>query len=119
MDLLQQRIDLLHRSGQIDMKTRDSLQNVLRLLNEQFGMDLNEETGSMMITHLAMAVSRQLEGKSIKEMDEDQYSELRNDEDFEKASHIWKAVQEVLPVPFTTAEKQYMLLHLAALLKQI
>jgi transcriptional regulatory protein LevR len=53
-----QRLDLLEASGQVTTDARRLTDEVVAEIEREFAVQLDEETGAQLVTHLAMALSR-------------------------------------------------------------
>jgi transcriptional antiterminator len=52
------RMDLLESSGQVTAQARLLTEDVIAQIEQEFAVRLDEQSGSQLVTHLAMALSR-------------------------------------------------------------
>ncbi len=111
---METRIMMLHHAGMIDKSTKDYLIYVINQLDAK-GFDKESENMARMITHFAMAISRQQQGKIIDEMDSFLFEDIKNNENYEQAKTLWDEMNLKLPTEFNENEVRFMMLHLSTL----
>ncbi|MCV2271262.1 PRD domain-containing protein [Clostridioides difficile] len=109
------RIMMLYHTGIIDKSTKDYLIYVINQL-EKKGFDKESDNMARMITHFAMAISRQQQGKIIDEMDSFLFEDIKNNENYEQAKNLWAEMNLKLPIEFNENEVRFMVLHLSILI---
>ena len=113
---METRILMLHQAGMIDKCTKDYLEDVVNELQEQ-GFDKESDNMSRMITHFAMALSRQSKGETVDSMDSFLYDEIQSNENFDDAMSMWKSIKRNSPISFSEDETKFMMLHLVNLVE--
>lgn len=115
--MIQEKLTILLESNTINQKAFDYAQTVLDYLREKEIIKEDEEA-DVLITHLAMAASRQGTEEIIVSVDENVKQEIEADENYEKAAIIWNELKKVAPITFSSNEDGYIHLHLVTLLQE-
>ena len=109
------RLDILKTAGQISEKTYDQVEKIiLHFLNSHL-IEINEENGAMLITHLCIALSRIEKGEKINKIEEEIFLEVRKNHHFKTAEKAMKEIDEILGSEMPVEERGYMLMHLCVL----
>jgi hypothetical protein len=58
------RLDLLVGSGQVAAEARNLVEEFIALAEREFGVTLTEDNGALMVTHLAMSITRTINGEA-------------------------------------------------------
>jgi len=109
------RLDILLQANAITVGTYDFAHQVISLMKEEYFVA--EEHLEMMITHLVMATERIKRAEIVIGMEEELFSSIRGDAQYEIADSIMKQILAFSKVEFPQSEQQYMLLHLCNSLK--
>ncbi|MCX3066843.1 MULTISPECIES: PRD domain-containing protein [Cetobacterium] len=115
---LQTRLEILNVSGAITDCTKDVMLNVINMFNEKHNIELTEDNGAMMVTHLSMAITRVKNGEPVKTIDEEVFKETLESEHIERANLIYDDLSEVLDVTLPDDEKKYMLVNICVILEK-
>ncbi|MGL6064536.1 MAG: PRD domain-containing protein [Fusobacteriaceae bacterium] len=115
---LHTRLEILNNSGAITNCTKEVMVNVIQMFNEKHGIELTEDNGAMMVTHLSMAIMRVKNNEPVKAIDEEIFKEILESSYIEKANHIYKDLIEVLDVILPESEKKYMLVNICVILEK-
>lgn len=113
---LQMRLDILNNSGAICNSTKEVMINVIDMFKEKHDIELTEDNGSMMVTHLSMAIMRVKTNQPVNGINEEVYQETLTSEYFSKANLIYEDLAEVLDVVLPSDEKKYMLVNICVIL---
>lgn len=116
---LETRLNILHSSEAISNCTQKTMLNVISFFKNDYSIILTEENGSMLITHLSMAVTRIKNNEPVKEIYEDVFQEALDSEYFLEANNIYKDLEKVLDVELPESEKKYMIVNICVLLDLI
>jgi hypothetical protein len=114
------RLDLLESSGQVSPQARRLTVELVERVERAFGLSLDEANGAMLVTHLAMSLSR-LEGGAVDVEAPDPVREEIEGRGRELAfmrSEL-AACGDALGRPIPEAEVLYMTAHLCVLLEQV
>lgn len=115
---LQTRLEILNVSGAITDCTKDVMLNVINMFNEKHNIELTEENGAMMVTHLSMAIMRVKNNEPVKTIDEEVFRETLESEHIERANLIYDDLSEVLDITLPEDEKKYMLVNICVILEK-
>ena len=113
------RLELLQKANQIDREVFIAMNEVINLFKKNWGIELTEENGQMMITHLSMALMRVKKGLPINQIDEEVYEDVMESEFFTKAKKILEDMKSILPVELPESEKRYMLVNNTLILENL
>ena len=116
---LQTRLEILNSSKAITDCTKDVMLNVIQMFSKKYEIELTEENGAMMVTHLSMAIMRVKNNEPVKAIDEDVFKETLESEHIEKAHFIYEDLSKVLDVALPENEKKYMLVNICVILENI
>lgn len=110
------RINLLKEGAQIDGATAQNLFRVIDCLKRDFEIELSEENGGMLITHLAVALERIKKNALVEPVDAIIFEEIQSNAYFEKANSLLDAMEKEIHVTIPESEKSFILMHLVTLL---
>ncbi len=116
---LKDRLDILKVAGSIDDETYEKVISVIEKVLTNWEIELTEENGAMLITHLATALTRIKKGDSVNPLDESILSELKEYEKYSLAEEIYEDVILDENLVISENEKQYIMMHLCSLLQNI
>ena len=116
---VQTRLEILNSSKAITDCTKDVMLNVIQMFSKKYGIELTEENGAMMITHLSMAIMRVKNNEPVRAIDEDVFKETLESEHIGKAHLIYEDLSKVLDVTLPENEKKYMLVNICVILENI
>lgn len=114
-DLLRQRLIILNESGKIDYETVVSIEDFIKIVEEELNVDITEDNGSMFVTHLAMAISRIKNGEEIVTLEESLLKELKSQPYYNKIPKLITSLEEQLEIKIPESEFGYIGLHLGNL----
>lgn len=113
------RLELLKKANQIDEEVFIAMAGVIDLFKNNWNVELTEENGQMMITHLSMALMRVKKSLPVNEIDEEVYADVKESEFFIQAREILEDMMEILPVKLPESEKKYMLVNNTLILETL
>ncbi|MCW2736851.1 PRD domain-containing protein [Nocardioides sp.] len=114
--MFQERLDLLEEAHQITPLARRLTEFMVAELAVQFELELDEESGALMVTHLAMALTRLNRGEVAAPVSESLERELAGRVDERDAvARLMQEASEVLGREVPETEILYMTLHLTSL----
>lgn len=113
------RLNILKEAGQIDDSIYKNIMDIIELFKNNYGIELTEENGAMLITHLSVALKRIKENQLVETMEEELYSEISSDCNFEQAEKIFSQIEQNIKVEIPHCEKTFIMMHLCALLNNI
>jgi transcriptional regulatory protein LevR len=112
------RLQILKDAGQISEQCYQSMLKLIDVLAEKWNIILNEENGAMLITHVAIAWERILKHEVINAIEELLYKEVESSKYFRQSQQILTDWELELKKAFPQVEKEYIMLHLCALLEK-
>jgi transcriptional regulatory protein LevR len=114
---LQARLDLLASAGEVTACARTLTEELMRAISGEFHVDLDENNGAQLVTHMAMALTRLDRGtpeESAIAVVDDEIRERTHELDF--SARILRRCGEQLGREVPEAEIAYLALHLCALI---
>ncbi|MGL6064528.1 MAG: PRD domain-containing protein [Fusobacteriaceae bacterium] len=117
---LETRLEILNNSGAITNSTKEVMINVIQMFNEKHGIELTEDNGAMLVTHLSLAIMRVKNNEPVKSIDEEVFKEILESIYIKKANQIYGDLTKILDVVLPESEEKYMLANISVVLgKQI
>lgn len=116
---LRVRLDILNGAGAICDKTKEVMNGVIDMFQENHGITLTEENGAMMVTHLSMAIMRVRKDEPVKSIDDEVFQETLESEHIGRAREIYGDLEKILDVELPEDEKKYMLVNICVILEGI
>ena len=116
---LEERLEILTNSSVIDCDIKESLLKIINVFKNKYNIVLTEENGSILITHLAMALVRIKNNQDIKDInkiDNSVYEEVIESEYFQTANNIYKDLEYISRVSIPENEKKYILVNICVIL---
>ena len=113
-DMLKERIDILKTSGVID---RDVANFVTEVIDDFSSKHFDEGKMEMFTTHLAMAIERIKKNEPVETLDDIIWNDVKNNENFENATKLFKVLSAKSPVTITDSEERFLLMHICNLLQ--
>ena len=109
------RLGLLKDGGQIDQETYEKLLKVPEIVKDRWGIELLEENGAMLITHMSAALMRVKRGEAVSPMEEEIILQLRGEKDYESSQCLLRILEEELEINLPEEEKEFIIMHLCTL----
>lgn len=116
---LQLRLQILKDAGQISEETFESLKRIIEMFKDKWNIELVEENGAMLMTHLSVAMERVKRGEVIEGIDEVIYNEIKNHCEFERCKQIVKDISKQARINIPENEETFIMMHLCTLLESI
>lgn len=111
------RLQLLQESGQVSPAVAELTLEYVKKIEDRFEVQLTEENGAMLVTHLAMALERLQKGEPVGELPPEALAELKaQTEAWAFMSQLAQEVEARLGVTVPEAEIGFLTAHLGALL---
>ena len=113
MEKLEYRLNILKSSNVIDDEIYEKLIKLLNYLRNDWNIILTEDNGSMLITHLSMALKRIKEGENVNKIDEEVYNDALKSDKLEEVKKIYNGIVEnVFIEDLPEEEKKYIYVNL-------
>lgn len=117
-EMLNLRLELIEKSGEIDFSIRKAVIDFIKNIEKKYSIEVKEENGSMLVTHLAMALSRIKKGEEIESIDEEIFQEVKTMRIYSELPEYYKLLEEQLDISIPQSEKDYIALHVCTLIKK-
>ncbi|MBE2894474.1 PRD domain-containing protein [Spirabiliibacterium falconis] len=112
---LEQRIQSLAQSGIISEATQCDIQNVITTL-QQWQVDIEQDHVVMLVTHIAMALERSLQGNTLDtQFDTTLLAELQQEPHFMQVEKLSKTLLNKCKTQLSQAERGYLWAGVGAL----
>jgi transcriptional antiterminator len=111
----EERFHLLIESGQADERSSDAAQRALAEVEKHYAvrLDLGQELGASLATHLAITLKRLMEGQALSEVPETVWKELEDyPEELEFAATLAGVLEGVLDLSLPRDEIGFIAVHL-------
>lgn len=112
------RLDILKSAGQISEASYDKVIEIIRHFNENHLIEISEENGAMLITHLCIALSRIEKEEKINRIEDEIFEDVRKNEYFDKSEQTMREIEHILGREMPLEEKGYMMMHLCVLFEK-
>ncbi len=89
--------------------------SVIELL-DVYGIKTDKEITNMMLTHLAMATQRILEGRETEMLDNSIWKEIEEDTCYGKAKELLEKIEELSFLTYPEGERRYLMMHICNML---
>ena len=115
MEKLLLRLDIFKNAGMLSQENYEKVIKIIKYL-EFKNINIDEDNGSMLITHIVMYLNRLNKGEMIENLDEESLEELKSFNEYHNAEKIYLNFENILG-KINENEKGYILAHLINLLK--
>ncbi|MFL0268839.1 PRD domain-containing protein [Candidatus Clostridium radicumherbarum] len=112
---LSMRLDILKNAGQISEETYDALLRIIKMFKNKWEIELTEENGAMLITHLSIALERIKKNELVDGIEEETYKEIKNHCQYEQCKNIFKDIMKEAAIEIPINEETFIMMHLCAL----
>lgn len=116
-DMLLLRLNLLVDSGEIDEGIRTAVIDFIKNIESSYSIEIIEDNGAMLVSHLAMALGRIKRGEEIESIDEEIFKEVKETETYKELDRFYLILEKSLDIQIPQTEKDYIALHLCALIQ--
>jgi transcriptional regulatory protein LevR len=112
---LDNRLILLKDARQIDEDIYVKIIEIISMFKKRWNIELKEENGAMLITHLCIALQR-IKNKSILEkINEELYEEVKLNKHFNTCERVFSDITLELNMDIPESEKSFVMMHLCVL----
>lgn len=115
---LKERLDILKQAGEINDEIATTVIEFAQKLEKKYSLKITEENGSMLITHLSMALARIKRGEEISEIDKSTLKEIKETSIYEKLPEFYKEIEEKLQIKIPDSEKGFIAVHVCTLVSK-
>ena len=118
MEDLMHRLSLLTENNVIAETTKQKIVSMISHLNSKYRISLNEENGSRLVTHLAMALTRIEKGEGITDVSDTMIQEIEREERFEAAKAIAEELErDIFKMEFPMQERYFIITNLLIIME--
>jgi len=120
MDIaLKERLEILKGAGEISDEIMAVVIEFAQNFEKKYSMEITEENGSMLITHLSMALARIKRGEEINEMDEMALKEVKETPIYDELPEFYKEIEDKLQIKIPDSEKGFIAVHVCTLVSSL
>jgi len=112
------RLGILKDAGQIDEEVYRNVIKVIAVFDDIWSIDLKEENGAMLITHLCIALQRVKNNCPVEIIDETIYEEVKLNQYFETSEKALCKIKSEMNMDIPEREKSFLLMHLCVLFEK-
>lgn len=116
---LKERLEILKGAGEISDEIMDVVTEFVKNFEKKYSAEITEENGSMLITHLAMALARIKRGEEINEMDELALEEIKETPTYNELPEFYKKIEDKLQIKIPDSEKGFIAVHVCTLVSSL
>lgn len=116
MDLYM-RLQIMKDAALISEETFEALKRIIEMFNNKWNIELTEENGAMLITHISVALERINKGEIIEGIDSEIYVQVKDHEEFDKCKQMLNDIMEVSNTDIPYNEETFIIMHLCTLLE--
>lgn len=109
------RLNILKEAGQISEDTFNILKKVILMIRDKWNIQLTEENGAMLITHLSVALERIKKGEIIEGIDSEIYEQIKSHPMYKKCTEVLKNIEEESNIKIPENEQTFIMMHLCTL----
>lgn len=114
---IHERINLMTELGLIDQIDYKDLYTIIALTKEMLKIEMTEENGGILMTHIAAAFGRNKSNESIDRLTPAVLEEIKSDDHYPASVALVNAVVDNIVNKVTEVEKEFILLHFCTLIK--
>ncbi|MBU3145821.1 PRD domain-containing protein [Clostridium sp. CF012] len=112
------RLGILKDAGQIDEDVYRNVIKVISIFRDRWSIDLKEENGAMLITHLSIALQRVKNNCPVEKIDEEIYEEVKQNQYFQTSEKALRSIKSEMNMDIPESEKSFLIMHLCALFEK-
>ena len=112
---LDDRLIILRDSGQIDEDIYQKSIRIISMFNTKWNIELKEENGAMLITHLCIALQRAKNNSKVEEIDEEIYGEVKLNPNFKTCKRVLEDIKSEINMDIPENEQSFIVMHLCVL----
>lgn len=116
---LKERLEILKQAGEISDEIMGVVIEFIKNFEKKYSLEINEENGSMLITHLSMALARIKRGEEISEIDELTLKEIKDTSIYKELPEFYKEIEEKLQIKIPNSEKGFIAVHVCTLVSKV
>ena len=115
MASIMERINVLSELNLINDVDRLDLMSLIKIIETQLKIEVTEENGGILITHVSAMFQRNKSGEQLEPLEKEIVLELQASVHYDSAIQVAEEIISVIENNVSEAEKGYLLLHLCTL----
>lgn len=115
---IQQRLDILKQAGQIDEKMEKAILDFAAKMESEYGVEVTEENGAMLVMHLAIALARIERGETVDRMDSMLVDQIREAKGFAELPAFLNDLEAQMGWKVPVEELEYIALHFCTMIEK-
>jgi transcriptional regulatory protein LevR len=115
---LDDRLIILRDAKQIDEDIYSKILKIISMVKDEWSIELKEENGAMLITHLCIALQRIKNKNVVEKIDEDIYEEIKKNIYYEKGRQLLRDMEDEIGFLIPDCEKNFIIMHLCVLFEK-
>ena len=116
----EERFDLLVESGQANAQSIVATRSALEMVEQHYGIQLTEELGASLATHLAITMKRLLDGETLVPVPDVVWQELNDyPEELKSATSTVARLEKELNLSISQDELGFIAVHLCKIKLQL
>ncbi|SKC81724.1 PRD domain-containing protein [Maledivibacter halophilus] len=108
---LKERLEILKQAGEISDEIMGVVIEFIKNFEKKYSLEINEENGSMLITHLSMALARIKRGEEIDGMDESVLNEIKQNPIYGELPEFYDEIEKKLQIKIPDSERGFIAAH--------
>lgn len=112
------RLGILKDAGQIDEEIYGKIIKIILWFHDSWGIELSEENGAMLVTHLCIALQRVKNNGHTEQIDEELYQGVRLNQYFETCEKVFSDIKRETNMDIPESEKGFVMMHLCVLFEK-
>lgn len=112
------RLDILKEAGEISQEIKEAVLEFINSFESKYRIVITEENGSMLVTHLSMALSRIIRGEQVNPIDDLIFSEVKQSQIYSELPEFYKKIENKLEIEIPESEKGFIALHACTLINK-
>lgn len=115
---LDNRLVILKDSGQIDEEIYKKIIKIIAMFNTIWDIELKEENGAMLITHLCIALQRVKNNCPVEKIDKELYEQVKKNKYFKTCQKALYDIKKEINMDIPQSEESFLMMHLCVLFEK-
>lgn len=115
---IRQRLSILKQAEQINGKMEAAILGFVDKMEAEYGLEVTEENGAMLVMHLAIALARIDRGETVERMDAMLVDQIRDAKGFAELPVFLQDLETQMGWRVPVEELEYIALHFCTMIKK-
>lgn len=115
---LNNRLVILKDAGQIDEDIYKRIFKIIDMFHTKWNIELKEENGAMLITHLCIALQRIKNSCPAERIDEELYEQIKLNKYFQTSKKALYDIKSEITMDIPKSEESFLIMHLCVLFEK-